>query len=332
MSLILDGSNGLSDVDGTAATPAIRGTDTNTGIFFPAADTIAFSEGGTEAMRLDGSGNLGIGTSSPATRLHIALDGTTGPKFRVQNTNATSNNAEVQFVGPSGTVGGMYSDAVGNGGADINIAASLSTGTIRFATGSGAPERMRIDSGGRVLVNRTSAFSDGNIGNPLFQASNIVGNSAAAVFTTTTTATQGLVGFVNGNGTVGQIQTSGSGTSYNTSSDYRLKENIEPMTGALDKVVALKPVTYTWKVDGSAGQGFIAHELAEVVPDCVSGEKDAVETVDDVDADGKVIGTKEVPRYQGIDTSFLVATLTCAIQELKTELDNVKAELATLKA
>jgi hypothetical protein len=71
MSLILDGTNGVSDIDGTAATPAIRGTDTNTGIFFPAADTIAFAEGGTEAMRIDSSGNLLVGTtSSPISGSH----------------------------------------------------------------------------------------------------------------------------------------------------------------------------------------------------------------------------------------------------------------------
>jgi hypothetical protein len=66
MSLILSGTNGLSDVDGSAATPAIRGTDTNTGIFFPAADTIAFAEGGVEAMRLDSAGNLGLGVTPSA--------------------------------------------------------------------------------------------------------------------------------------------------------------------------------------------------------------------------------------------------------------------------
>ena len=90
------------------------------------------------------------------------------------------------------------------------------------------------------------------------------------------------------------------------------------MTGALAKVSALKPVTYSWKVDGSAGEGFIAHELQAVVPDCVTGEKDAV------DEEGN-------PVYQGIDTSFLVATLTAAIQELKAELDATKAEVASLK-
>ena len=84
------------------------------------------------------------------------------------------------------------------------------------------------------------------------------------------------------------------------------------MTGALAIVAQLKPVTYKWKVDGSDGQGFIAHELQAVVPDCVSGEKDAI------DADGK-------PKYQGVDTSFLVATLTAAIQELKAEFDAYKA-------
>ena len=90
------------------------------------------------------------------------------------------------------------------------------------------------------------------------------------------------------------------------------------MTGALAKVSALKPVTYKWKSDGSDGQGFIAHELAEVVPDAVTGEKDAV------DADGK-------PQYQGIDVSFLVATLTAAIQEQQAIITDLKARVEALE-
>ena len=90
------------------------------------------------------------------------------------------------------------------------------------------------------------------------------------------------------------------------------------MTGALAKVAQLKPVTYKWKSTGEADEGFIAHELAEVCPSAVTGAKDAV------DAEGK-------PVYQGIDTSFLVATVVAALQELKAELDTVKAELAVLK-
>jgi hypothetical protein len=91
------------------------------------------------------------------------------------------------------------------------------------------------------------------------------------------------------------------------------------MTGALATVSQLKPVTYSWKADGSDGQGFIAHELQAVVPDCVTGEKDAV------DAEGK-------PVHQGIDTSFLVATLTAAIQELKAIVDAQAVRIAALES
>ena len=90
------------------------------------------------------------------------------------------------------------------------------------------------------------------------------------------------------------------------------------MTGALAKVALLKPCTYKWKVDGSDGQGFIAHELAEVEAGCVTGEKDAV------DEDGN-------PQYQGIDTSFLVATLTAAIQEQQTLITALTARITALE-
>jgi hypothetical protein len=110
----------------------------------------------------------------------------------------------------------------------------------------------------------------------------------------------------------GSITVSSNTTAYTSVSDYRLKDNVQPMTGALAKVQALRPVTYTWKVDGAAGQGFIAHELQAVVPDCVVGDKDATEE------DGSI-------KAQSVDTSFLVATLTAAIQELKAEFDAYKA-------
>jgi hypothetical protein len=91
------------------------------------------------------------------------------------------------------------------------------------------------------------------------------------------------------------------------------------MTGALQKVAQLKPCTYTWKVNGFEGQGFIAHELQEVVPDCVTGEKDAV------DADGN-------PVYQGVDTSFLVATLTAALQEAHGLIKDLQSRVIALEA
>jgi hypothetical protein len=179
-----------------------------------------------------------------------------------------------------------------------------------FATTDGSG-RMRIDSNGNVLIGTTSLDGRLNVAYPSG------GNGCKFTLTNSSAANNVLV-FNNTNGTVGFIQMNGSNTSYNTSSDYRLKENIAPMTGALATVSALKPVTYTWKADGSDGQGFIAHELQAVVPDCVTGEKDAVDT------EGNI-------KPQAIDTSFLVATLTAAIQEQQAIITELKARVEALE-
>ena len=137
--------------------------------------------------------------------------------------------------------------------------------------------------------------------------------------------------FVNSAGnSAGSINHNGTTTvSYGTSSDYRMKENVQPMTGALNKVALLKPVTYKWKEEfgGEEGQGFIAHELQEVCPLAVIGEKDAVETYTDGDGNEQTR-----PNYQGVDTSFLVATLTAAIQELKAINDQQAQTITALTA
>ena len=126
-------------------------------------------------------------------------------------------------------------------------------------------------------------------------------------------------GYGTSSNAVGNIGSQGTSTIYGTTSDYRLKENITPMSGALGKVAQLKPVTYTWKSNNSAGQGFIAHELQAVIPDAVIGTKD------EVHADGK-------PKYQGVDTSFLVATLTAAIQEQQAIIEDLKNRVTALEA
>ena len=130
MSLILSGTDGLSDVDGSAATPAIRGTDANTGIFFPAADTIAFSEGGVEAMRIDSSGNLGIGTSSIA--------GTATTRVEV---NAASSAYNLSVSGS--LTGYLYADSSAFGlYGYANVPLIIKTNNT---------ERMRINSGAPIL-------------------------------------------------------------------------------------------------------------------------------------------------------------------------------------
>jgi hypothetical protein len=279
---------------------------------------------GTTAITIDTSQKVGIGTTSPSYKLHVQMpsDGSAGVGFR--------------YIGGTNNPGLFFNVNESTRVSSINASGSTS-GILALQTDN--VERMRIDSSGNLLVNATAQLA-GEKFNVSAGGSTI--NTAYFNFTTTddrgnvilkharaTGATTGQqIAFLNSSGTnVGAVNSTTSATSYATSSDYRLKENVQPMVGALDKVAQLKPVTYTWKIDGKDGQGFIAHELQEVIPDCVSGQKDAVETYTDEDG---IEQTRIKP--QGIDTSFLVATLTAAIQEQQTIINNLKARIETLEA
>jgi len=295
---------------GSAAAPAITTTgDTNTGIFFPAADTIAFSEGGAEAMRIDSSGQVGIGTSSPNARISLG--------------SLVSNKK--LFVYDDGTAVYGLGIAANQMRIFANSGDNLTFGNYVLSTDT-FTERARIDSSGNLLVGTTSAS-----GTPTQGMQVLINSGASSIqvghLNGTTTGNE-YAGFSYNATKIGSITQSGTtAVAFNTSSDYRLKENIAPMTSALARVAALKPCTYTWKsAPDEIGEGFIAHELAEVVPQCVTGAKDAVETYTDEDGNE---ATR--PVYQGIDTSFLVATLTAAIQELKAIVDAQGAEIAALK-
>jgi len=311
MTLILSGSDGLSDVDGTAAAPALRGTDTNTGIFFPAADTIAFAEGGAEVMRIDSAGFVGIGTTTPAAKLVSAGSSATNFKALIlrNSDGTTSSSASIDFEASTGTQGDEGSMAGRIAGIRTG---SGTSGALAFSTTNAGVlgERARIDSSGNLLVGATATQNNNRL---------YVQSSSFVMGLNGTNATGEMVRFYNNGSTAGTISYGASTVAYNTSSDYRLKEDITPMTGALATVGQLKPCTYKWKKDGSAGQGFIAHELQAIVPDCVAGEKDGV------DADGQ-------PEYQGIDTSFLVATLTAAIQEQQALITALTTRITALEA
>jgi hypothetical protein len=158
MPLILNGSTGISGIDGSAGTPSYQGTDSNTGIFYPAADTIAFAEGGVESMRIDSSGRVGIGTTSPTYTLEVAT-GTSGQQsvanFRTADSTA-ANNAGIQiFATPSATAGSdyFYIQKLGNSG-NVELA-QYSNAAMIFSTNVGT-ERMRITAAGDVGIGTTT--------------------------------------------------------------------------------------------------------------------------------------------------------------------------------
>jgi hypothetical protein len=265
------------------------------------------------------SGNVGIGTSSPTDNLDVVgTETASNVGLLVRNLATTSNsNAVLGLRGNNNAVRtNLLLDGLGTVFGTGSILYTETNHPLLFGTNSA--ERARIDSSGNLLVGTTGTIVTNYQSRFGVMATTFNGNQGFIGIGATITTSVDLMQFINPNGLVGRISTSGSATSYVTSSDYRLKEEIAPMTGALEKVSSLKPVTYTWKADGSSGEGFIAHELAEVCPGAVSGEKDAI------NEDGSI-------KPQGIDTSFLVATLTAAIQEQQQMIETLQAKVAALE-
>ena len=279
----------------------------------------------TQAMTLDASGKLFVGNTSSISTAGLiqsaASNATTVSSTYIWNTSDTGIALKNTSSTTNSAIGlSLFGGSGGNSAAAMLMVQETanSLGALAFYTGGSGrsntvPEAMRIDSSGNLLVGTTS-FS--NAGGGVALASGASGENLKS--SATSTSAWGHYGLYNGNGRVGLISTNGTATTYATSSDYRLKKNIVSMTGALATVAQLKPCTYTWKVDGSSSQGFIAHELQAIVPECVTGEKDAV------DAEGN-------PVYQGVDTSFLVATLTSAIQELSAQVTTLQTQVTALK-
>jgi hypothetical protein len=285
-----------------------------TGITTPDVTSDGLTVDSTTLVVDEANNRVGIGTSSPAHRVDaINTAGSASARFG-STLNTGANNGTV-IITNGGTGDAMLRfDYEGTNTDRARIGVTASNQALQFFT-AGNNERARIDSDGKFLVNTTTSLSAS-------YAMSIVpaAGTGAIIYKNSAGSNTGYpYSFVNtANGVIGYIACSSTSTSYNTSSDYRLKEDWQPMTGATERVKALKPVNFAWKVDGSRVDGFLAHEAQAVVPEAVTGEKDAV------DAEGN-------PEYQGIDQAKLVPLLTAALQEALAKIDDLTARVVALE-
>lgn len=255
---------------------------------------LTIKQNDTTAITVDTSQNVGIGTTSPSRQFQVSAT-----DAQISALSSTSSGSSAVHFGDSDD------DNVGQ----VNY--QHSDDSMRFI--ANATERMRIANNGKVSVGDTIPYSGGSVNGVQLHSGPPVACSRDS------TAGRTQVQFDNPNGTVGSIQTSGSSTSYNTSSDYRLKENVIDLADATTRVKQLQPKRFNFIADADTTvDGFLAHEVSSVVPEAITG------THNEVDDDGN-------PVYQGIDQSKLVPLLTASLQEALTEIDNLKARIEALE-
>jgi len=231
--------------------------------------------------------------------LNTMVNGSLGDRITVNSSGIVGIN---QVFGISDSDTGI---ALGANGANI----------MQFYTGNS--ERMKLDSSGNIFMGNFNS-SGGSTGVKF----DIGGGTSETEIQTSVngTATRIHYAFRNDNGEVGKITTNGSATTYATSSDYRLKENVTDVTDGITRLKQLAPKRFNFIADANKTvDGFIAHEVSSVVPEAIAGEKD------EVDADGN-------PKWQGIDQSKLVPLLTAALQEAITKIETLETKVAALEA
>jgi len=338
---------------------------------------LKFETGGVEAMRIESTGNISIGTTTSTAKVNIAANSADGSQVRVYG--ATNENYQLRLgFDTTNLVGKIQAVHVGTAykdlilqpeGANVGIGTSSptdsynygktldihgSTGAVTYLRDSdatsnfgflaydgGTTNRCVIGGGGIAYLRFISAGAEcgrfdneGNflIGKTTHNVNNTQGvdittegavvatNDGGVSFLANRTGSDGQTFlFRRQNVTVGSISVTGSATTYATSSDYRLKENVDYDFTALDRVAQLKPARFNFIATPTVTvDGFVAHEVQDIVPEAIIGEKDAV------DDEGN-------PEYQGIDQSKLVPLLTKAIQELSDKVDNQQTIIDDLK-
>ena len=284
----------------------------------------------TEAMRIDSSRNVGIGTAAPLRQLSIA----------------STSNAEMSFIsGTSSNNSILFGD--GLTGTDVYrgyIQYEHSNNAMTFATVSA--ERMRLKSDGQIRMGDTNTqpltYTGANA--LMTEFGTVFGNYNIDMAQGAYTGVYNVLNFRNGNGVVGFIQTNGTGTSYSTGSDYRLKENVSSISDGITRLKQLKPSRFNFIADADKTlDGFLAHEAQAVVPEAVTGTKDALkvwkEHEKDELPDGVSVGDNKldgdgntIPEIQAIDQAKLVPLLTAALQEAIAKIETLETKVAALEA
>ena len=316
-----DTMTGSLDLNGTEL---ILDADGDTSIDASTDDTIVFDTGGSERMRIASDGKVGVGTNSGTGKFTVQDSSLPKIQSNYQGTHHLEMGVGSSGCGFAMTTGHFMSfnhQPVSDAGTDSNLT-----------------ERMRIDSGGLVLIGATSTF--GNQG--LLQVDATGTNKNGVNFKSDANSyaivscapSQYHVYFTeNCSSAVGTITSNGSSTSYNTSSDYRLKENVVTDWDATTRLKQLKPSRFNFKINkDKTVDGFLAHEVSSIVPEAVTGEKDAMtKEVLYVDEDeipeGKKVGDVKTPSEinpQGIDQSKLVPLLVKTIQELEARITTLE--------
>lgn len=299
--LALTGNTTGLDVNGT---DIILDADGDSKIEASTDDVVAIHTGGSERMCITSVGNVGIGTSSPVTF---------GANTHGLTLNGTASGQNITFQQGGQNKGFIYNSTNDMIFASEQTGGSLSLGSI-LKVDIGNTERMRIDSSGAVFIGKTGEVSTQD-GFQFKQTGEcIVGrgsNDTMFIFQDTNSS----------GATVGSISITSSNTAYNTSSDYRLKENITDISDGITRVKQLSPKRFNFIVnpDTEIVDGFIAHEVATVIPEAITGAKD------DVDDDGNI-------KPQGIDQSKLVPLLTAALQEAIAKIEVLETKVAALEA